>query len=149
MTIWFGNPKDRPMFPAGTTMPDYIGIELLEIGDDYITARMPVDHRTRQPAGLLHGGASVTLAETLGSMGAWYSIDPKKQDCVGLEINANHVRPVVAGRVIGTARPLHRGRSSQVWGIDILTPAGQRVCIARLTVAVIPAQPAAPTAGLY
>ena len=137
MSIWFGNPKDRPAFPKGTTMPDYVGIEFLEIGDDYIIARMPVDHRTRQPAGLLHGGASVTLAETLGSMGAWFCLDPQKQDCVGLEINANHVRGVREGFVYGTARPLHIGRTTHLWEIKITNEEDKLVCVSRITLAIL------------
>jgi 1,4-dihydroxy-2-naphthoyl-CoA hydrolase len=137
MTIWFGNPKDRPTPPKGASMPDHIGIEFLEIGDDYLTARMPVDQRTRQPAGLLHGGASLTLAETLGSMGAWYCIDPQKQTCVGLEINANHVRGVREGWVYGTARPLHIGRTTQLWEIKITNEQDKLVCVSRITMAIL------------
>jgi 1,4-dihydroxy-2-naphthoyl-CoA hydrolase len=137
MAIWFGNPRECPSLPKGTSMPDYIGIEFLEIGDDYIKARMPVDRRTRQPAGLLHGGASVTLAETLGSVGAWLCIDPAKQTCVGLEINANHVRAVRDGWVYGTARPLHIGRTTQLWEIKITNEEDKLVCVSRITMAVL------------
>ena len=97
---------------------------LLEAGDDYLKARMPVDCRTRQPAGVLHGGASVALAETLASWAARYCVDPAKHHCVGLEINANHVRPVAEGYVYGTARPLHLGRTTQLWDVRITTEDG-------------------------
>jgi 1,4-dihydroxy-2-naphthoyl-CoA hydrolase len=118
-------------------MIDHLGIEMIELGDDYVKARMPVDHRTHQPAGLLHGGASVALAETLGSTGAMLCVDPAKNQVVGLEINANHVRAVRDGWVIGTARPLHRGKTTQLWEIRITDAADKLVCIARLTMAVL------------
>lgn len=137
MAIWFGNPNDRPPVPKGTTMIDHLGIEFLEIGDDYIKARMPVDHRTRQPAGLLHGGASVTLAETLGSLGAYFCIDPARQTCVGLEINANHLRGVREGWVYGVARPIHLGRTTQVWEIRITNAEDKLVCVSRITMAIL------------
>lgn len=102
------------------TMIDHLGIEFLEVGDDYVKARMPVDRRTIQPFGLLHGGASVTLAETLGSVAANLCVDREKKMCVGLEINANHLRPVTNGFVYGVARPVHVGDTTQVWEIRIL-----------------------------
>src|SRR6266446_6742099 len=98
MAIWFGNPKEFPPFPKGTMM-EHLGIEFLEAGDDYVKARMPVDHRTHQPMGLLHGGASVALAETLGSIGAYLCIDPQKQTCVGLEINDEADKLVCISRI--------------------------------------------------
>jgi len=119
------------------TLIEHLGIEFTEIGDDYIRATMPVDARTRQPYGLLHGGASVALAETLGSMGAAMCVDVKEYQCVGQEINANHVRAARTGLVTGTARPVHLGGRTQVWGIEIVNDAGKLVCISRLTVAVI------------
>ena len=115
---------------------EYIGIEFTEIGDDYLTGKMPVDHRTRQPLGLLHGGASCVLAETLGSVGASLCIDQTKQVAVGLDINANHLRAVREGYVYGTAKPIHIGRSTQVWEIKIVNESKQLVCISRLTMAV-------------
>ena len=115
---------------------EYIGIEFTEIGDDYLTGKMPVDHRTRQPLGLLHGGASCVLAETLGSVGASLCIDQTKQVAVGLDINANHLRAVREGYVYGTAKPIHIGRSTQVWEIKIVNESNQLVCISRLTMAV-------------
>jgi 1,4-dihydroxy-2-naphthoyl-CoA hydrolase len=119
------------------TLARPLGIVFIEIGEDYIRGTMPVDDRTRQPLGLLHGGASVALAETLGSTGANLCVDDSRQ-CLGQEINANHVRSARAGTVIGTARPLHIGGRSQVWGIDIVDEAGALVCISRLTLAVVP-----------
>ena len=137
MAIWFGDPAKRPSVPQGTSMIDHLGIEFLEVGDDYIKGRMPVDHRTRQPFGLLHGGASVTLAETLGSIGALFCVDPAKYMCVGLEINANHLRGVRDGWVLGIARPLHIGRTTQVWEIKITSEEGKLVCVSRITMAII------------
>jgi 1,4-dihydroxy-2-naphthoyl-CoA hydrolase len=121
----------------GGTLIEHLGIEFTEIGGDFIRGTMPVDGRTRQPYGLLHGGASVALAETLGSTGAVMCIDPKEYQCVGQEINANHVRAARAGLVTGTARPVHLGGRTQVWAIDIVNEAGKLVCTSRLTVAVI------------
>ena len=112
------------------------GIEFTEVGDDFIRARMPVDARTRQPFGLLHGGVSVVLAETLGSMGANYVL-PEGQQAVGLDINANHLRAATNGWVTGTARPVHIGRTTQVWQIDIANEAGDMVCVSRITMAVL------------
>ena len=119
------------------TLIEHLGIEFTEIGDDYIRAAMPVDARTRQPYGLLHGGASVALAETLGSMGAAMCVDAKEYQCVGQEINANHVRAARTGLVTGTARPVHLGGRTQIWSIEIVNEADKLVCISRLTVAVI------------
>jgi 1,4-dihydroxy-2-naphthoyl-CoA hydrolase len=119
------------------TMIEHLGIEFTEIGDDFIRGTLPVDGRTRQPYGLLHGGASMALAETLGSMGATMCVDPKEYQCVGQEINANHVRPARTGLVTGTARPVHLGGRTQVWIIDLVNEAGKLVCTSRLTIAVI------------
>jgi 1,4-dihydroxy-2-naphthoyl-CoA hydrolase len=119
------------------TMARPLGIVFTEIGEDFIRGTMPVDDRTRQPLGLLHGGASVALAETLGSTGANLCVDDSRL-CLGQEINANHVRSARTGTVTGTARPLHIGGRSQVWGIDIVDESGALVCISRLTMAVIP-----------
>ena len=118
-------------------MGEYIGIELTGIGDNYLKARMPVDNRTRQPYGLLHGGASAALAETLGSVASALVIDQSQYDCVGLEINANHIRGVRQGYVFGTAIPLHIGRSTHVWDIKIYDDGEKLVCVSRLTVAII------------
>lgn len=119
------------------SMVRHVGITFTEIGKDYVKATMPVDHRTHQPLGLLHGGASVTLAETLGSVAATMTVDPDKYYCVGLEINANHIKSVKSGEVEGTARALHIGKSTQVWEIKIINTDEQLVCISRLTMAVI------------
>jgi 1,4-dihydroxy-2-naphthoyl-CoA hydrolase len=121
----------------GGTLIEHLGIEFTEIADDFVRGTMPVDGRTRQPYGLLHGGASVALAETLGSTGAVMCVDRKEYQCVGQEINANHVRAVRTGLVTGTARPVHLGGRTQVWTIDIVNEAGKLVCTSRLTVAVI------------
>ncbi|WP_347158635.1 hotdog fold thioesterase [Pontibacter chitinilyticus] len=119
------------------TMVEHLGIEFTEIGADYLCGKMPVDHRTHQPMGLLHGGASVALAETLASIGAAMQVDLTKKACVGLEINANHLRSVQSGWVWGRAQALHIGRSTQVWETKITTEAGDLVCVSRMTVAVI------------
>ena len=118
-------------------MSEHLGIEITDVRPDVLTGRMPVDHRTKQPMGLLHGGASVVLAETLGSIAAHASVDTDLYYCVGLEINANHIRSVREGFVYGTARPLHVGRKTQVWEVRISNDKQQLVCISRLTVAVI------------
>jgi 1,4-dihydroxy-2-naphthoyl-CoA hydrolase len=126
------------------TMMETLGIRFTGVGDDWVRGTMPVDHRTHQPFGLLHGGASVVLAETLGSTAALLTLDTDKEVAVGLDINANHVRGVREGLVTGTARALHLGRSTQVWEIRIENAEGGLVCISRLTMAVIPARVAAP-----
>ncbi|MGO4504380.1 MULTISPECIES: hotdog fold thioesterase [unclassified Dyella] len=125
------------------TMMETLGIRITEIGDDWLRGTMPVDHRTHQPYGLLHGGASVVLAETLGSSAAMLALDPSEV-AVGLDINANHIRGVRSGTVTGTARMVHIGRTTQVWEIRIETEAGELVCISRITMAVIPARVVAP-----
>ncbi|WP_257389111.1 hotdog fold thioesterase [Tahibacter caeni] len=120
------------------TAAEALGIRITELGADYVRGAMPVDARTRQPFGLLHGGASVLLAETLGSLAANLCLDPAKEFAVGLDINANHLRAVQSGEVTGTAAPLHIGRTTQVWEIRIVTDAGELNCIARLTMAIVP-----------
>jgi 1,4-dihydroxy-2-naphthoyl-CoA hydrolase len=122
---------------SGNTMVAHIGIEFTHIGDDFIEARMPVDHRTHQPLGLLHGGASVALAETLGSVAATCCIDMSKQYCVGLEINANHIKSVRDGFVIGTTKPIHIGKKTHVWEIRITNEQRELVCVSRITMAII------------
>lgn len=119
-------------------MLEHLGIAFTAAGEDWLSATMPVDARTRQPYGLLHGGASVVLAETLGSSAGNLCVDPATHLCVGVEINANHIRAVTAGLVTGTARALHVGRSLQVWEIGIADEQGRRVCASRLTLAVVP-----------
>ena len=119
------------------TMVEHLGIEFTTFGNNFIEARMPVDHRTHQPMGLLHGGASVTLAETLGSVASALIIDPKKQNCVGIEINANHIKSARNGYVIGRASPIHIGKKTHVWDVRIANESGELICISRLTVAII------------
>ncbi|OKL40375.1 PaaI family thioesterase [Pontibacter flavimaris] len=119
------------------TMIDHLGIEITEAGPDFVGGKMPVDQRTHQPMGLLHGGASVVLAESLASMGAALQVDLTKKACVGLEINANHLRSARGGWVYGRATPIHVGRSTQVWETRITDEDGALVCISRMTVAVI------------
>lgn len=120
------------------TMGDFLGIQFSEVGEDYLKATMPVDNRTKQPYGLLHGGASVTLAETLGSVGSAYIIDQEKFICVGLEINANHIRSVREGLVTGIATPIHIGSKTHVWDIRLYDQDQKLTCISRLTVAILP-----------
>jgi len=141
MTIWKQQltPDDVNAMSRNTMMAT-LGIRISEIGDDYVRGTLPVDARTHQPYGLLHGGASVALAETLGSFAAMLTLDPSVEAAVGLDINANHVRGVKSGTVTGTARALHLGRSTQVWEIRIEDERGKLVCISRLTMAVIPSQ---------
>jgi 1,4-dihydroxy-2-naphthoyl-CoA hydrolase len=122
---------------AKNTLAETIGIEFITIGDDFLEAKMPVDHRTHQPFGLLHGGASVALAETLGSVAAACCIDVTKQFCVGLEINANHVKGAKSGFVKGTTKPVHIGKQTQVWEIRITNEKNELVCISRITMAVL------------
>ncbi len=123
---------------SANTLSGHLGIEFTEVGDDYIVARMPVDARTHQPFGILHGGASVVLAETLGSIASFLCLkDPSKQTAVGLEINANHMRSVKSGFVFGKVTPIHIGRSTQIWDIRITNEENKLVCISRLTVAIV------------
>ncbi|MEQ9186321.1 MAG: hotdog fold thioesterase [Cryomorphaceae bacterium] len=139
MSIWFKevNAQQADSMREGT-MLETLDIRISEIGGDYLKGTMPVDHRTVQPYGILHGGASVTLAESLGSVAAHLTVDPNEYYCVGMEINANHLRPASKGRVTGTARPIHIGRSSQVWGIEIVDEDQKKICISRITMAVVP-----------
>lgn len=140
MTIWHsGTPDLEAMTRTGaTSMPGFLGIEFVAAGDDWITARMPVNDRTKQPYGRLHGGASVALAETVASVAAAMTVDPATSAAVGMEINANHIRPAGDGFVYATARPEARGRTSQVWSVRIEDEQGRLVCVARMTAAVIP-----------
>lgn len=138
--IWFHKSiQVQDIQPLGKgTIAEQIGIEFMEIGPDFLKGRMPVDHRTHQPYGLLHGGASCVLAETLGSVASALVIDQSKFICVGLEINANHIRGVREGFVTGTATPIHIGASTHVWDIRIQDERDKLVCISRLTVAILP-----------
>jgi len=137
MRIW-QKPISVELLTANTrkTADEHLGIEFLEVGDDYLVGRVPVDERTRQPYGLLHGGVSVVLAETLGSCGAAFSCPPGYR-AVGLDINANHLRGVSSGWVTATARPLHRGRTTHVWQIELRDDAGNMSCISRITMAIL------------
>lgn len=119
-------------------LAEHIGIDITEVGPDFLKGRMPVDNRTTQPFGILHGGASCVLSETLGSISAWMTVNPETHRAIGLEINANHIRAVTEGYVEGICTPFHVGKRTQVWQTDIIEVAtGKRVCISRLTVAVI------------
>jgi 1,4-dihydroxy-2-naphthoyl-CoA hydrolase len=138
MAIWFdGFPLDYASERAKDSLIAHLGIEIVEAGDDYLTARMPVDQRTKQPAGVLHGGASVALAETLASWAAAFAVDRSKHHCVGIEINANHVRPASSGYVTGIARPIQLGRTLHVWEVRISDEKDKLVCISRVTMAVL------------
>lgn len=119
------------------TLVSHLGIEITDIGPDYVSGKMPVDHRTFQPAGLLHGGANVVLAETLGSIAANCCVDNNKQVCVGLEVNANHIRAVRSGYVSGKAEAVHIGKSTQIWEIKIYDEQNRLTCVSRLTLSVI------------
>jgi 1,4-dihydroxy-2-naphthoyl-CoA hydrolase len=139
MSIWFNKSlriEDITSLGGGT-MSAHLGIEFTEIGENYLKAKMPVDHRTQQPYGLLHGGASASLAETLGSVASAFVADPARFYCVGLEINANHIRGVKEGFVYGTVVPLHLGHSTHVWDIKIHNDQEKLVCVSRLTVALL------------
>ena len=137
MSIWSVQTTSENLNSVSrNTMAEHIGIEFVEIGDDYLKATMPVDHRTVQPYGILHGGASVSLAESLGSVAGYLCLDGNTKLVVGLDINANHLRPVKDGFVAGVARPIHLGNSTQVWEIRITNQDDKLVCISRLTLAV-------------
>jgi len=140
MGIWFKKDLslDHLRQLGKGTMSEHLGLEFSALGEDYIKATMPVDHRTNQPYGLLHGGASCVLAETLGSVASAMVIDYDKFLCVGLEINANHIRGVREGRVTGVSTPLHLGSTTHVWDIKIYDEREKLVCVSRLTVAIIP-----------
>lgn len=147
--IWYGSGlPDLAALNAKSvgSMVEHVGIRFTSVTDDSLTGTMPVDGRTCQPFGLLHGGASVVLAETLASVGAFYTLDPAVSTAVGLEINANHVRPVGRGWVTGVARPEALGRTVQVWSVRITDEAGKLACVSRVTMAVISSERATPRA---
>jgi 1,4-dihydroxy-2-naphthoyl-CoA hydrolase len=148
--IWFHKEiKLEDLKPLGpNTMGEHLGIEWVELGADFIKAKMPVDNRTKQPYGLLHGGASCVLAETVGSIASAMVVDHEKFICVGLEINANHVRSAREGFVIGIASPLHLGSNTHVWDIKIYDEVDRLICVSRLTVAVIPRKESYRSSGL-
>jgi len=137
MPIW-QKPISLELLNAGSkgTALESLGVEFTEIGDDFLRARVPVDKRTVQPYGLLHGGVSVVLAESLGSSGAHFS-SPEGHRAVGLDINANHLRSARSGWVTGVTRPLHRGKTTQVWHIDLVNDEGELVCVSRITMAML------------
>lgn len=141
MTVWHSNDIDLAQLTANgaACMPGHIGIEFVDHGDDWLRARMPVDARTHQPFGRLHGGASVALAETVASVAGALTVDPAEQLVVGMEINANHIRPARDGWVYGTAKAESIGRTTQVWTIRVTDEADRLVCLSRITLAVIPA----------
>lgn len=139
MSIWFHKDLSLQHFEVfdQPDMAKHIGLQFTEVGDNYLKASIPVDERTKQPYGLLHGGASCVLAETLGSVASAMVIDPEKFICVGLEINANHVRSARSGRVTGVCTPIHIGASTHVWDIKIHDEREKLVCVSRLTVAIL------------
>lgn len=138
MSIWFGEPSVEVVNSKGVdTLNRNLGIELTEFTDNSLRGRMPVDERTKQPAGVLHGGASVAFAETLASWAAIFAVDRSRFHCVGMEINANHVRPASSGWVHGAATPLAIGRKTHVWEIKIVDDQGKLVCVSRCTMAVL------------
>lgn len=139
MSIWYNKNIKIANFKewGRNTLSEYLGMEFTELGDNYLKATMPVDHRTHQPYGLLHGGASVALAETLGSVCSALVINREKFMCVGIEINANHMRSVRSGIVTGTCTPIHIGGSTHVWDIRIHDERNKLLCISRLTVAIL------------
>ncbi|MEJ2637507.1 MAG: hotdog fold thioesterase [Calditrichia bacterium] len=138
MSIWFKEYTIDELEPMRRgTMMEHLEMEIVEIGEDYLKATMPVDHRTVQPMGLLHGGASLALAESLGSVAGTLCLNPETSYCVGVEINANHIRSVREGRVTGITKPVHLGKMTQVWEIKIFNEQDNLVCISRITLAVI------------
>ena len=139
MSLWHTQPNIEQL-NAGqkNSIGELLDIRIESFDDDSLTASMPVDHRTHQPFGLLHGGASVVLAESVGSMAAYLCVDPSKFYCVGLEVNANHLRGVRSGRVTAVAKAIHIGRTTQVWDIRLTSDDGKASCVSRLTMAVVP-----------
>lgn len=138
MSIWRHQPDIALVTERGKhSMSDFLGIEFTAVGEDYMEARMPVNEHTRQPLGIMHGGASCVLAETLGSTAAQYCVDFPQYYCVGLDINTNHIRSIRSGYVIARATPYHLGKSTQVWGIEIRDEAGKLISVTRLTMAVL------------
>ncbi len=138
MAIWHSEITLDALEKRGkNSMVELLSIEFIEIGDDFMVAKMPVDNRTRQPIGIMHGGASCVLAETIGSTAGNCCVDITKQYCVGLDINTNHIRSIREGFVIGTAKPFHLGKTTQVWGIEIVNEKKQLISVNRLTLAVL------------
>lgn len=138
MTIWFKGFSIEEMNQNGkNTLSEFLGIEFTEVGDDFLKATMPVNNRTKQPMGILHGGANIALAETVASMAANAVVDWSLFYCVGLEINANHIRSVKEGLVTAIASPIHLGRTTHVWEINIFNDSGKQTCISRMTASVL------------
>lgn len=138
MSIWFQNYSLEEFNQRGqNTMLDFLGIQFIELGDNSLSATMPVNERTKQPIGILHGGANVVLAESVASTAANAVIDIKRFYCVGLEINANHLRSVDGGLVTAITSPIHLGRTTQIWEINIFNEAGKQTCVSRMTAAVL------------
>ena len=136
MSIWFKNYTIKDIKTKGT-MVEHLGIKVTELGEDFVVGTMPVDNRTKQPFGILHGGASVALAETLASYGGYLTIDPEKYYVVGVEINANHLKVAKSGIVTGKCSPIKRGRSTQVWQTEITDKSGDLICVSRITLMVL------------
>ena len=136
MSIWFKNYTIKDIKTKGT-MVEHLGIKVTELGEDYVVGTMPVDSRTKQPFGILHGGASVALAETLASYGGYLPNDPEKYYVVGVEINANHLKVARSGIVTGKCSPIKRGRSTQVWQTEITDESGDLTCVSRITLMVL------------
>ena len=136
MSIWFKNYTIKDIKTKGT-MVEHLGIKVTELGEDYVVGTMPVDNRTKQPFGILHGGASVALAETLASYGGYLTIDSEKYYVVGVEINANHLKVAKSGIVTGKCSPIKRGRSTQVWQTEITNESGNLICVSRITLMVL------------
>ena len=138
MAIWFKSFTVEDLNNRGkNTLAEVLGINFISIGENTLTATMPANERTKQPLGIVHGGANVVLAETIASTGANLVVDQTKYYCVGLEINANHIRPVKEGLITGIARSIHLGRTTQVWQIDLYNEAGKQTCISRMTASVV------------
>lgn len=141
IAIWRSNARlDELNIIGKNTMGEFIGIQFTEMGKDFLAATMPHSPKTQQPYGFIHGGANVVLAETLGSVASYLIADPTKFNCVGVEINASHLRSVTKGKVTGICKPIRLGRTLHVWQIDISNDKGQLTCVARLTVAIVPKQ---------
>jgi 1,4-dihydroxy-2-naphthoyl-CoA hydrolase len=142
MSIWHATATPEHLTKMGLrNLAGHLGIRITEVGEDFLRASMPVNEHTHQPFGVLHGGASVALAETVGSIASMLCVDTERYMCVGQEINANHLRAVSSGQVIATARPFHRGRTSHVWHVEIRDEKEQLVCVSRLTMAVVERRP--------
>ena len=136
MSIWFSDYTVQDIVTKDT-MVEHLGIEVTELGENYVIGTMPVDNRTKQPFGILHGGASVALAETLASYAGFLTIDPQKYHVVGVEINANHLKMAKKGLVTGKCSPIKRGRSTQVWQTEIMNDDSELICISRITLMVL------------